>query len=113
MQSANNTMTVSACLEYCSGGANNETMQYAGLEYGRECWCGSYLSALSEPLNEIARCIYACDGNASEVCGGALALTLYNLTEAAKTGVARSLGSESAAWYGTAAVVTLLLAALL
>jgi len=87
-------------------------MRYAGLEYGRECYCGAYLSILSEKLNETARCIYACDGNASEVCGGALALTLYNLTSNSKTGTAWSITGQPA-WYGTAAIITLVLAAML
>lgn len=105
-------------------------MQYAGLEYGkerlsneastvtdegsagRECWCGAYLSALSEKLND-SNCIYACDGNASEVCGGQLTLSLYNLTSTSKTGIAWSVISGQPAWYGTAALAMLIVAALL
>ena len=64
-------------------------------------------------LNESAHCIFACNGNASEICGGQLAITLYNLTDVSKTGgVALSLGS-GAAWYGIVALVTLVAAALL
>ncbi|KAF2773646.1 WSC-domain-containing protein [Teratosphaeria nubilosa] len=106
-ESANNTMMTSSCLKFCA------SAQYAGLEYGRECYCGAYLSSLSTKLNE-SRCVYACDGNSSEVCGGADALTLYNLTSSAKTGVAPwSLVSSQPAWYGMAALVTLILAAYL
>ena len=108
-------------------------MQYAGLEYGRlsllqllpkflflthqtlagrECYCSPYLSALSEKLPD-SRCIYSCVGNASEVCGGQLTLTLYNLTSAdSKTGIAWSQFS-GAAGYGTLAVITLIIAAVL
>lgn len=57
-------------------------MQYAGLEYSRECWCAPYLNTLSEPLDASA-CDYACEGNTTERCGGSLALSLYNLTDAA------------------------------
>ncbi|KAK4556142.1 hypothetical protein LTR86_006839 [Recurvomyces mirabilis] len=113
MESANNTMTISSCLAYCSQGFNGATMQYAGLEYGRECYCGAYLSVLSEKLNETASCRYACDGNASQICGGALALTLYNLTSESKTGIAWSLVGGQPAWYGTAAVAMLIVAAIL
>jgi len=80
---------------------------------GRECYCGAYLSSFSEKLNETARCIYACNGNSSQVCGGQLALTLYNLTSHSKTGIAWSLGSSQPAWYGIAAFVTLVAAAML
>jgi hypothetical protein len=86
-------------------------MHFAGLEYGRECWCGEYLSTLSSKLND-SKCDFACNGNASELCGGQLAITLYNLTSDSKTGIAWSLGS-GASWYGTAAVGILLFAAFL
>jgi hypothetical protein len=108
-----------SCLSFCSQGSNGATMQYAGIEYGRECYCGAYLSTLSTKFdNESAHCVYACEGNSSEVCGGALALTLYNLTDNAsgksssKTGLAWSF-TEQSAWYGMAAVVSLVVAAVL
>ncbi|KAK5119512.1 hypothetical protein LTR85_007612 [Meristemomyces frigidus] len=113
MSSANNTMTAASCLDFCSQGNNGTTMQYAGIEYGRECYCGQYLSALSEEINATARCIYACDGNSSEICGGALALSLYNLTDASKHSIAWSLVAAQPAWYGTAALITLIVAAVL
>lgn len=79
---------------------------------GRECYCSPYLSSLSEKLPD-SRCIYSCVGNASEICGGQLALTLYNLTGAdSKTGIAWSQFS-GAAGYGTLAVITLIIAAVL
>lgn len=30
-------MTVSSCLDFCAQGNNGTTMNYAGIEYGREC----------------------------------------------------------------------------
>lgn len=81
---------------------------------GRECYCGAYLSPLSEKLSE-STCEFACDGNASQVCGGPLALTLYNMTKQAssKKSVAWSLVPGSATWYGTAAFLALVIAAVL
>lgn len=105
-------MTASDCLAYCSQGINGQTMQYAGLEYGRECYCAPTLNSASEKLND-TKCMYACNGNASELCGGALTLTLYNLTSDSKTGIAWSLVSAQPAWYGTAAIITLVVAAIL
>ncbi|KAF1356479.1 WSC domain-containing protein [Delphinella strobiligena] len=76
--------TTTTCLDYChTAGA-----QYAGLEYGQECWCAPYLDALSVRLDN-SSCDLACVGNASEICGGRLTLTLYNVT--AKSG-ASALG---------------------
>ncbi|GAB7347600.1 hypothetical protein MBLNU459_g4478t1 [Dothideomycetes sp. NU459] len=83
---SNSTQTTETCLAYCSAAS----MQYAGLEYGQECWCSPYLNSLSTALNASA-CNIACLGNSSEVCGGSLRISLYNLTEkaaAAKTGAA-------------------------
>lgn len=84
---------------------------------GRECYCGAYLSALSDPLNATAKCDYACNGNASEICGGELAISLYNLTASSsstdKTGIGWSLAAGQPMWYAVAAFVTFVVAALL
>ncbi|CAD0095327.1 unnamed protein product [Aureobasidium mustum] len=74
MDTGDNT-TVADCLQYCG----QNSYQYAGLEYSKECWCGSYLSALSDKLPE-SNCSLACVGNDSELCGGFLTISLYNLT---------------------------------
>lgn len=73
-------MTVPVCLAFCAtaAAATNSTAaaySYAGLEYGRECWCGQYLSALAteEPA---ADCDLPCDGDASMLCGGNLRLNV-------------------------------------
>ncbi|KAK6520367.1 hypothetical protein TWF506_000639 [Arthrobotrys conoides] len=60
-------MTVEKCLGTCKGRDYN----YAGLEYTSECWCGPYLSDLSQRLED-TRCDLGCAGNNSEACGGAL-----------------------------------------
>lgn len=83
---------------------------------GRECYCSTSLSPQSEKLNETTRCTLSCAGNASEICGGKLALTLYNLTmidsKIGVTGVGWSQFS-SVAGYGTLAFVTFVLAAVM
>ncbi|TIA53337.1 WSC-domain-containing protein [Aureobasidium pullulans] len=91
------TATVEACLEYC--GASN--YQYAGLEYAQECWCSNYISSLSTQLEE-SNCSLACKGNDTELCGGYLTITLYNLTSkksgssgsSSKTGAASTAASS-------------------
>jgi len=54
------------------------------MEYGRECWGSPYLSSLSNPLSD-SKCNIACEGNSSELCGGSLTITLYNLTDKSAT----------------------------
>jgi len=65
-------MTVDTCLNYCAGG----NYAFAGLEYTKECYCSQLLSALSVKLPE-SSCNLACAGNSSQICGGPLALTVY------------------------------------
>ncbi|KAK7533059.1 uncharacterized protein J3D65DRAFT_634226 [Phyllosticta citribraziliensis] len=68
------TLTAAKCFEFCGDGS-----QYAGLEYGQECWCAPYLSALSTQLPDLA-CDIPCKGANKTACGGSLTLTLYNRT---------------------------------
>ena len=58
-------MTVVYCLSFC--GSN----MFAGLEYGRECWCAPYLNANSAKLPD-ASCNDPCAADSAEVCGGSL-----------------------------------------
>lgn len=39
---------------------------------------------MSEQIND-SLCKYACNGNESQICGGQLALTLYNLTDSGES----------------------------
>ncbi|KAF2211398.1 hypothetical protein CERZMDRAFT_85559 [Cercospora zeae-maydis SCOH1-5] len=105
---ANNSMTIGSCLKFCQ----SANAQYAGLEYGRECYCSPYLSTFSDRLDD-SNCSFACNGNSSEICGGRLAITLYNRTEGS-TGMAWRVGSGSqATWYGFLAFVFMVFAAFL
>lgn len=74
-------MTVETCLDFC---AHNQSTayKYAGLEYSRQCWCANRLSSLSTQLDD-ASCDTQCDGNQTEACGGALKLSVYNITSGA------------------------------
>ena len=49
------TMNVITCLGICS------SYEYAGLEYGRECWCGNTLAGGSA-LTDISQCRMTCKG---------------------------------------------------
>ncbi|ODO08374.1 hypothetical protein L198_00099 [Cryptococcus wingfieldii CBS 7118] len=69
---ASDDMTLSTCLSYCG----NLGWQYAGIEYGRECYCGDYL-ANGASLDLTATCNVACGGDSTETCGGGNALSLY------------------------------------
>ncbi|MCJ1386208.1 hypothetical protein MMC17_009334 [Xylographa soralifera] len=76
---ATSSMTVSYCLSYCGGSA------FAGIEYGRECWCAPYINANSQKLPD-SDCTDACEGDGTEICGGALRLTVYQHKNATTSG---------------------------
>ncbi|MCJ1294194.1 hypothetical protein MMC34_005751 [Xylographa carneopallida] len=67
---ASSSLTVASCLTFCGSSA------YAGIEYGRECWCAPYINANSQKLSD-ADCTDACEGDGTEICGDALRLTVY------------------------------------
>ncbi|WZH39820.1 WSC domain-containing protein [Fusarium acuminatum] len=75
-------MTVPLCLEFCA--SNGTQYQYAGLEWSRECWCSPYLSSLSTKLDD-DECKNSCEGNSSQVCGGPLKLSVYELSKGGDT----------------------------
>ncbi|CAL8579095.1 hypothetical protein XPA_004854 [Xanthoria parietina] len=75
---ATDTMTVQRCLKFCGD------KSYAGLEYGRECWCALSLNPLSQKLPD-SQCNLGCKGNATQTCGGSLTLTMYNRILGAKS----------------------------
>ncbi|KAJ3393304.1 hypothetical protein HDU92_007865 [Lobulomyces angularis] len=72
---ANNAMTVETCQNFCSTAPNK--FQFFGLEYGRECYCGS---AVANSASETTKCTKPCSGNASQMCGGPSKLNLYSLS---------------------------------
>ncbi|EME42182.1 hypothetical protein DOTSEDRAFT_73114 [Dothistroma septosporum NZE10] len=100
---ASNTLTPSSCISFCA--SLKPAKQYAGLEYGRECYCSNYLSAFSTELNA-SSCNFACNGNGSEICGGRDAISLYNKTGDVKSEGRRGIGhgGEGALVYGVLAV---------
>ncbi len=67
-------MTIESCQSYCS----TKNFNLAGLEYGTECFCGSGL--VNNAAIGKSGCSQPCAGNASEICGNANLLSLYNLT---------------------------------
>jgi len=88
---AGNT-TVESCVAACQA----QEFSLAGVEYGRECWCGSELengSVFVQNFNGIEHgnfrsdpssggwgCYMGCQGDPTELCGGSALFDLYNFT---------------------------------
>jgi len=68
----NNNVTVEVCIAFCTTAG----YIFAGVEFGRECYCDSTIQipAAKAPL---ANCNMACAGNPSELCGGSGLLTVF------------------------------------
>jgi hypothetical protein len=78
--------TVASCVAKCKTGG----FAYAGLEYGRECYCGNEPasgSVVASPASDpsAAGCSMTCAGNNREYCGGPSRLSLCASCEDALT----------------------------
>lgn len=66
-------------MKFCS--ASN--YPYAGMEYGRECYCGRAIAA-SGSLVDDSQCTFSCAGNSSQICGAGSRLNiLHNISDVA------------------------------
>ncbi|KAI9716656.1 MAG: hypothetical protein M1812_005194 [Candelaria pacifica] len=88
---ANDSMTVEACLSTCYNYA------YAGLEYGRECWCGSTLNTAAVKATSESECNKVCAGNKTEICGAGSRLSLYTLKPPVKDAASKMAVTQPAA----------------
>ncbi|GKT51230.1 WSC domain-containing protein [Colletotrichum spaethianum] len=71
---ADDLMTLEMCAEICSTSAKKT---YFGVEYGKECWCGSALAPGTTIAADDSECSFTCPGNSVETCGAGFRLSLY------------------------------------
>jgi len=64
-------VTNTKCVAYCEA----RGFSMAGTEYGGQCFCGNSMS--EENKLEDSKCAMPCEGDASQMCGGGLALSVY------------------------------------
>jgi len=69
-----NSLTGKLCTGMCRGLGYT----YAGIQYGKQCYCGSSSPGTLAPAAN--QCDKTCSGNSHEVCGGTLRNTVYDLT---------------------------------
>ncbi|KAI0041429.1 WSC-domain-containing protein [Auriscalpium vulgare] len=70
--SSSTSMSVEACTAFCEADAH----VYAGVEFGRQCFCDYALQNPGTPTS-LEECNLPCSGNASETCGAANRINLY------------------------------------
>ncbi|RPD60379.1 WSC-domain-containing protein [Lentinus tigrinus ALCF2SS1-7] len=85
---ANDQMTVASCVSTCA----SKGYSMAGVEYGRECYCGDALSNGQGKTLTASTCNMACAGDKTATCGDNWALNAFKTTN-----VAISLPSNSTA----------------
>lgn len=66
-------MTLDKCANFCQG------YMYFGVEFGTECYCGSYFNSGSVVTAD-SDCSMTCPGNQLQLCGAGNRLTTYVLT---------------------------------
>ncbi|XP_030633732.1 WSC domain containing 1a [Chanos chanos] len=67
-------MTTTLCQDTCT----ESGYQYAGLEYGSECYCGNRITSTRMKEEE---CNLDCKGEKGSVCGGVARLSVYKVEE--------------------------------
>ena len=65
------SLTVEECLAVADG------YDFAGIEYGRECWYGNSLTSGTAGADS-SECQMTCGGDAMEYCGGGFRMVLYS-----------------------------------
>ncbi|TDZ75120.1 WSC domain-containing protein [Colletotrichum trifolii] len=85
---ADDALTPEKCAAFCAGSA------YMGLEYGKECWCGNTLGALSKAVASQEDCNMPCAGTRTNFCGGPARLNLYSLTPSIAASVSTSASAS-------------------
>jgi hypothetical protein len=73
---SSSSMTVDTCIQYCA----SKSMAWAGVEYGKECYCSNSIAAnIASPANDPVSggCNMPCAGNNTQFCGGSSRLSVY------------------------------------
>jgi len=72
---SSSNMTPEVCTSYCQA----QNFKYAGIEYGRECYCAnSFTGSSAQPATiDEAKCSMPCSGASTKFCGGSSTLSVY------------------------------------
>lgn len=70
MRTDDDNMTIEKCIDYCV----SKGQTYAGLQYSKECYCGTSVAA--ERKGDYL-CAMPCAGDARQICGDAQRLSVY------------------------------------
>ncbi|KAH8090923.1 hypothetical protein HD553DRAFT_279680 [Filobasidium floriforme] len=85
------SMTRNTCIAFCAG----KGLQYAAVEYGRECYCDSQLrnGATLNATLDWYKCNMKCSASEYETCGGSATYELFNNPDLAPAAISTQLPS--------------------
>ncbi|ETN45954.1 uncharacterized protein HMPREF1541_00136 [Cyphellophora europaea CBS 101466] len=69
----NDALTIENCVQTCA----SQGMTVVGLEYSKQCFCGSSIINAGTLANADSDCAMTCSGNSSEVCGGSNRMSIF------------------------------------
>lgn len=62
----------------CTTLCGTKNYEYAGVEYGDECYCGTgYVDGVMPPAADLSECGMLCSGNMFAACGGSWRMQIY------------------------------------
>lgn len=77
-----NNNTAAVCASYCRARGYN----FAGVEYGAECWCGTgFVNNVPPGEGESWECDMVCPGDDTLLCGGSWRIQVYSFNPASAT----------------------------
>lgn len=68
------SMTISSCVSFCVSGG----FDFAGVEFGRECYCDTVIHSPSSLVLNQSDCNVPCSGDGTTICGGELRLNIFS-----------------------------------
>jgi len=84
-------MTHEICFEFCR---TVPDMVFFGIIHGRDCYCAPYYKPMAGDSSD---CDAVCDGDNTQMCGGALKSSIFEMHECADTAVQLSEAGDKAA----------------
>eukprot|EP01064_Diplonema_japonicum_P030269 TRINITY_DN50_c0_g1_i9.p1 TRINITY_DN50_c0_g1~~TRINITY_DN50_c0_g1_i9.p1 ORF type:complete len:771 (+),score=162.79 TRINITY_DN50_c0_g1_i9:95-2314(+) len=74
----------------CTRTCQHNGYKYAGLQYGKQCWCGDDLSTSTRTV--MSQCDDPCSGDSTQTCGGGWRNQVYSLSPVAPSGPVNYMG---------------------
>ncbi|KIJ45844.1 hypothetical protein M422DRAFT_778632 [Sphaerobolus stellatus SS14] len=68
------SMTITSCINFCTSGG----FDFAGVEFGRECYCDTIIHGPSGLVSNSSDCNVACSGDPTTICGGAQRINVFS-----------------------------------